>query len=52
MEWQELHVGDLDVFLQAMQLNTTMIVNVDVLLLRDGEILVVVKPPGVSYGLA
>jgi len=52
MVWQELHVGDLDVFLQAMELNTAVIVNVDILLLRDGEVLVVVKPPGVSYGLA
>lgn len=36
---------DLDVFLQAMELDAIPVVDVDVFLLRDGEILVVVKPP-------
>lgn len=35
---------DLDVFLQAMELDAIPVVDVDIFLLRDGEILVVVKP--------
>jgi hypothetical protein len=48
---EELHVGDLAVLGQAVQLDTVPVVDVDVVLLRNGEELVVVQPPRVPDGL-
>ena len=41
---QELHVCDVDVILQRLDLDTLVVVDIDVLLLSDGEELIVVQP--------
>ena len=52
MIWQKFHVRHLDVFPQAVQLNTVGVVDVDVRLLGHRKVLVIVKPSSVSYRLA
>ena len=42
---EELHCRDLNVLLEAMDLGSLLVVDVDVLLLRDGKEVFVVQPP-------
>lgn len=48
---QKLHMRHLDVLLQAVKLNTLRVVDVHILLLRDGEELVIVQEPRIANRL-
>ena len=48
---KELHVGDFDVLVQVVNLDTAVIVDVDILFLGDSEVLVVVQPLSIPHSL-